>query len=125
MTLIEVVLATALLATLLAGLLIADSQLALQSGRARRHIEACRIADEMLEAWWPKRWDIPRNGSGDVPDHEDWRWRTETVTTNDLKFRRGQIIALEIFYKNQSNQADGEPTVRVEFLIYDENGAKK
>ncbi len=66
MTLIEAVVGTALLGSLLVGILTADSRQRRQTWRAERRIEACSIADEWLETWWPKRDRMPRSGGGPI-----------------------------------------------------------
>ncbi len=114
MTLVEAALAMALLGTLLVSLLVATSQMTAQRGRAERRLEACRAIDQLVESWWPKRADLPRSGSGYVPGHPDWTWRTSLVTNDRAKALGAEVVAVEVFVSEAANQ---EPAACVEILL--------
>ena len=52
LTLVEALAGTALLGTLLASVLIANARLTAQSRHAQQTIDACRLADMLLEDVW-------------------------------------------------------------------------
>ena len=96
MTLIEALLGTALLGTLLVAILMAQSRLHRQSVRADGRLEACRVADKVLEGWWPKRSTLPRNGSGAIEGRKGWTWRTRARDDEAAKAMNMQVVVLEI-----------------------------
>ena len=116
MTLIEAVAGTALLGTLLVTILVARAKLTAQGRRAELRIEACRLADELLESWWPDRRKIPRNGTGRIPGPGDWRWRTRVVDNRAAEEMDAEVIALEILAPGSEDGRD-TPPVRVEILL--------
>lgn len=113
LTLVEVVVATGLLGTVLASILIATGRVDAQGLRARRRIEACRIADGLLEAWWSDRGEFPRNGRGTVAGEAGWTWRTRRVTNEDAGKIDASVVALEVFGPNDRD----DPAVRVEVVL--------
>jgi len=125
MTLIEAVVGTALLGSLLVGILMADSRQRRQTWCAERRIEACTIADGLLEQWWPKRDEMPRSGGGPVDGHDRWTWRTRTVISRDAERIGGQVVVLEIYGPDLPAGGDStvaaelsrEPAARVELLM--------
>ena len=125
MTLIEAVVGTALLGSLLVGILMADSRQRRQTWRAERRIEACAIADELLDQWWPKRDPLPRSGGGPIDGHDGWTWRTRTAMNRDAERLGGQVVVLEIFSPDLPEARDPtvaaelsrDPAARVELLM--------
>lgn len=74
LTLLEVLAALTILATLLAGLLLAKGRALCQQALAQRQLEAIAAADELMEQWWAEGApDFP--SSGDVPQHPELQWR--------------------------------------------------
>jgi len=124
-TLIEAVVGTAILGTLLVGILTADSRQRRQTWRAERRIEACAIADELLEGWWPKRDKLPRASTGRVDGHKGWTWRTRTVSNRDAERMGAEVVVLEVFGPQLPGAANSpaaaalsrEPSVSVELLM--------
>lgn len=107
MTLVEVIVATALLGTLLAGIVLAQARLRHQSAAAGRTLIAARWADALLTAWWPDH--IPQDAAGSVSEvlaaHTDspaqtnsdqLNWRTTVVDAPALKARHIQLVRLDI-----------------------------
>jgi len=124
-TLVEAMAGTALLGTLLVTLLIAASRLGLQTARAERRIEACRIADRLLEGWWTmKRDEFPRNASGAVPGVQGWRWRTTEVSNGDAITLGGHVVAVDIFAPMEETGTP-EPAVRVELVLPEKSDASQ
>jgi len=126
-TLVEAVVGTALLGSLLVGILLADARQRRQTWRAGRRIEACAVADELLEQWWRQPDSLPRSDSGSVSGHEGWTWRTHTATSRDARRMRAEVVVLEIFAPDLSQAQDSaaaavlsrEPAARVELLVPD------
>jgi len=97
MTLVEVVAGSALLGTLLVTILLAQARIVKQAGLAGRRIEACGIADGLLELWWSDPEEFRVDGSGDVQGREGWSWRTNVVENQDVARLGAHVVALEIF----------------------------
>jgi len=113
-TLVEALLGTALLASLLVSLLAAIGRLERQSAAAAMRIRACRAADGLLEAWWKDLGEFPRAGQGDLGPAGRWRWRTRVVEDAAAEDLGAEIVALEVFARET---ADGRPSVRVDVLL--------
>ena len=116
LTLIEALAAMAILGAVLAGILTANARMSVQAARASRRVEACRIADELLNAWWPKRDELPRSAGGQVKDRPGWTWRTRVVDSKAASDMNAEVVALEIFAPG-SNGASGAAAARVEVLL--------
>ena len=112
-TLVEALAGTAIMGTLLAGILIARGRLAAQAGRAAMRVEACRAADDLLERWWPKRQEFPANDGGEIAGRPGWTWRTREVASESAKRMHVRVVALEIF----GPQPGPEPAAGVEILL--------
>lgn len=113
-TLVEALAGMVILGTLLTTIVVANAKLISQASRAKLRVEACEIADGLLEKWWAKKDDFPRNGSGDVPNREGWRWRTRSLENESAETLNAEIIALEVF---SPDWQDVLPTVRIEILL--------
>lgn len=96
------------------AILVSNARLTAQAGRAQRRIEACRIADELLEKWWPQRDRLPRDEGGRVSRRKGWTWRTRRVENEAAEAMDAQVIALEVFGPNDRLEA---PATRVEILL--------
>ena len=93
LTLIECVVATALLGTLLVSVLLADGRMRHQAKRAELRAEACEIADGLLAKWWKKKDTFPRSDQGPVKGSAGWRWRTRIVANPAVEDLDGEAIA--------------------------------
>jgi hypothetical protein len=113
-TLVEALAGMTILGTLLAGIIVADARLIRHSGQAGRQVEACEIADGLLETWWAKKETFPRNAAGEVQGHKGWRWRTRPVNKKVAEALAAEIIAVEVF---APDQRDDGAAVRVEILL--------
>jgi hypothetical protein len=119
-TLVEALAGTLLLGTVLTGILIARGQLTVQARRADDRTDACAMLDDLLEAYWPARNDLPVEDAGDVPGHAGWRWRRREVARSEAEAFGGQIVAVEVF---APDAADAEPAARVELLVTPQDAA--
>lgn len=118
LTLIEAVAGIAILGAMLAAVLVATSRLRAQDSRAARQIEACRIADRMLDELWKKPEDFPRKGTGCVPGSRDWQWRATIVPSAEAEDLNGELVAVEFFREANGKLADGnQPAVRLELVL--------
>ena len=120
-TLVEAVLGMALLGTLLTAVVVAHGRFSRQAGQARRSVEACRLADQLLEDLWQRRNELYGQDEGDVPGHDGWRWRKVDVPTEDsglLQKLRAKIIAVEVFCRGDATASNESlPNARVELLM--------
>ncbi len=117
LTLVEVLAGSALLGTVLVLILITSGRLNTHSVRAANYTKAYRVADGLLEQWWPEKEAFPRNDSGDVPDHEYWRWQTSIVSNDEAQELGAEVVALEII----DSQNPLEPLAHIEIMLPVEN----
>jgi len=122
LTLVEAVAGIAILGAMLAAVLVATSRLRIQDAQAARRIEACRLADAMLDELWKKPEDFPRKGSGRVSGSRDWQWRASVVPSVDANELNSEVVAVEFFQANKAaNKASiadgGPPALRVEVVL--------
>jgi hypothetical protein len=103
----------AILGGVLVAVLVAGARLTTQQGRAAQRLEACRMADGLLESWWPEREKLPRRGGGAVPGADGWSWRTLVVENAEAEALGAEVVALEIADARQPDAA----LVRVELLL--------
>lgn len=119
-TLVEAVLGTAILGSLLVSVLLAASRLHVQASRAESRIAACRVADGLLEAWWPKPDAFPRASEGAVAGSGGWSWRTRVVENAAARTVKAEVVALEIFAPGAGRET---PAARVELLLPEKTDA--
>lgn len=119
MTLVEVVAGLALLATVLAGLLVAKARLGRQVRVTESRRAAVGAADALLTAWWRDKPRFPRNAAGEVPGHADLLWRTQTVASAQAARLCGQVTRLDVF--SAPLGANQTPLVTIELLLPAEN----
>ena len=96
------------------GILMAHASMQRQLGRANKRIDACRVADELLNGWWGDKDKLPRSGSGEAEGVHRWTWLTKTVENDDAGAMGGEVVALEIF---DPKGVDDGPAVRVEIIL--------
>ena len=94
MTLIEVLGGLAILGTLLVALLVARDRHARQWQRAGERVEAARVADDLLTAWWAEPAKFPRRSAGTVGE---WRWRTDDATDADARRLGLAVVRLRVW----------------------------
>ena len=112
-TLVEAVVATALLGTLLVPIVTARVQVAGQSRRSAERVEACRILDELMNEWWKDISTMPRNGEGLTKTHKGWRWRTQSQHRQEDQWLSAEVVAVEIFAPGRND----EPAAGIEVLL--------
>ena len=113
-TLVEVLAGTVILGTLLASSIVAAGRLEAQSARSELRVEACRVADQLLETWWTDRSEIPRSDSGLTGVDQQWRWRTCIVDSDAGQEFGAEVVALEVF---PADGAHCDALARVELLL--------
>ena len=112
-TLVEAIVGTAMLATVLVALLLIHSRLMQQSARTQRRLEACRIAEALLGQWQGQDADPPAPGEGPVTGKVGWSWRARVVHEKAV-LDVGQVVRVEIL----AEQAETlEPVLGVEILV--------
>lgn len=100
------------------AILLARGRFVTRGRGVERSLQACRIADELLERWWTDRRKIPPRGTGEVPGHDGWRWRTRVVDNETAADLGARAVAVEILAPGEGGD-DGEPppAARVEILL--------
>ena len=118
LTLVEVVVSLALLATLAVGILIAYGSHQRQMRAAQRQLEAQQIADELLAGWYDSANVIPRDQFGAVSGREDsWWWRTTTVRQQRMGNSRFLIVRLDLMRLIQADRP-GPVVLSIELLVH-------
>jgi len=74
---VEVAASSALLATLLSGMMLAKARFDRQTQVAQQRLDAAAAAENLLAQWWVLGDAWPVNRQGAVPERRDWNWRTE------------------------------------------------
>ena len=97
-TLIEAVAGVVILGTILVMIVMAKTQLDKKSLQAQGRLQACRVMDDLLDRWWSDDLaKFPRNGAGDVPDWNGWKWQTRAVTRADAKAVHAEVVVVDVF----------------------------
>lgn len=98
LTLVEVVVAIVLLASLLVGMITAYGTHHRQIRKAARKREAVAAADQLLSTWYagsqPK---VPRSGQGLLRGQSDYLWRTAPLQRTTIELLPVEIIRLQVF----------------------------
>lgn len=99
LSLVEVIVGLALLATLVVGLFSALTLHQRQIHRAERDLHAQQIADRLLSSWFSVPLGVspvPRWSQGAVPGEPRWLWRTRPVGLVRVERRVVEVVRLEI-----------------------------
>jgi hypothetical protein len=89
--------ALAILATLLAGLLVAKARATRQEESAQRRLRAIAAADALMDQWW-QTGELPTiQASGMVPGDPELAWRTRVAQGAAGSFN---IVRLEVIGRN-------------------------
>ena len=118
LTLVEVVVALALLGSLLVAILIAEGKLRKQARRAELTSQACQVADGLLETLWGNLEECPRNDGGTVEAQPEWGWETQIQENSSVTALGVEVVALEIYPQEDRFT----PLVHVEVLLPKEDG---
>ncbi len=107
MTLVEVVAALALLAGLLTASLMASSRLKEQATGSAIRDQAADAGEALMESFWPRREEMPRDGSGPIPGYPGWRYRcaSRPATQPPLRELEARIVRIEIIAPRDSRPA--------------------
>ena len=117
LTLVEALVGTAILGTVLVSVLVADGRLRKQASFAEDRVEACRIADAFLAEWWPTVEEpnkFPRQGSGEFLDRPGWSWRTDIVQNEAVEKFDAEMISLDVF---SPKYGETRPAAHVEIML--------
>ena len=96
-TLVEVVVAVAIIGTLVAMSLGAQSRLVHQWKEADMRTQGAAIADEMLTDWWQSTGKVPQNAGGPVRTRAGWTWRTTPLVNDALAHEQLRIVRLSVY----------------------------
>jgi len=97
-TLVEVVAASTLMASLLVGILLAYGRHQQQLRSADKQLQALAITDQLLESWGEGAQLIPLNQTGIVAKSErGWLWRTSALKRHYLGETAFDVVRLEVF----------------------------
>lgn len=130
-TLIELLGALALMASVLVALLTAQARYARQSHETRLRLQAIEATDTLLTQWWTETGAIPAPESGWLDTDPPLAWRTHRIDRPDAQLLAAQIVLLDILRPTppgiSPGVADGrpsfgldqEPLVRIELLVPD------
>ncbi|WP_197453667.1 type IV pilus modification PilV family protein [Caulifigura coniformis] len=116
LTLVEVLCATALAGSLLAGILVSQSAHLRQIRAAEQHRIAIGLLNRMLERWTAGRNDVPPDGDYPVPESTDWVCRVARVDAPDAKVLQAQIARIELWSSDLKVQGRKE-AASVEMLV--------
>lgn len=123
MTLVEVVVALVLLASLVVGMVTAYAAHQKQGLRALEKVRAVEVADGLLTQWYQDGdASFPRDGAGIVPGADAFVWQTQTTVRNQIETMPVEIVRLQIFPQSariDSARADDlpQPLAQVDLLL--------
>lgn len=113
-TLVEALAGMAILGGVLVTMLIGQARLMAQQARADDRLEACRLADALLESWWRDRDRFPRNESGTISGTRSWQWQTQPVANDEAAAVGAEVVALELRHEGIG---EDEAALRIEVLL--------
>ena len=96
LTLIEVVAALALMATLLVAILTIKSGLSRRRAAADRRLRAVAAADGLLTQWWTDPATFPVDRSGPVAADPSLGWATHALPSPTVARLGGRTVRLDI-----------------------------
>ena len=111
MTLVEVLAGTALIGTLLVGILLAEGRATQQQAQAGRRVTACALADGLLTEWTAPGRSIPREHQGRISGNPQWAWRTHVVKSSLPEELDCEVISVEVYVADVA-----EPMVDIEIV---------
>lgn len=113
LTLLEVVAAILLLATLLAGILTGLARQSRQLRRADVRMQAVAAADALLTDWQAAGAEIPESASGGAG--QSFAWRTTPVPDATAASLYSRVVRLEVF--SSSPPAASDPLLALDLLV--------
>ena len=102
-TLLEVIVALALMGSVLVASLLAFSQHRKQLSMADKRIEATMIADQLVSQLSSQRDGIPVGARGIVAGKTNWIWQTSPVGTTTLATVEMQVLRFQILEIGQTS----------------------
>ena len=96
LTLLEVIVALALMGTVLVSSILAFSSHRRQLSVAQKRLEAIAIADELLARLQSQQGGVPVPSSGLVVGKPGWNWQTSVVGTTTIATVPLQVIRFEV-----------------------------
>ena len=124
MTLVEVVVAMVLAATLLGGILRAYGLHQRQARQAAQRLEALSLADSLLDGWESGSGLLPREGAGIVRGSgSDWSWTIVPVGRHDAGQVAFDVARLELRPFRATKTRLVEPFASLEFALRPDESA--
>jgi hypothetical protein len=99
--------ATAILGTILVGVVLAKSRHVHQIERAHRKQDAVRAADELIAAWWASPDGVPVGQSGAAPTDGSLTWETRGIQNGAIQGLGARVVRVEI-RRSQSKEPAGD-----------------
>jgi hypothetical protein len=120
MTLVEVALGLAILATLLATVLVARARHVEQLATAQRKLAAVRAADALLAEWFTADVDkFPRDSSGKFAGDGALAWHTRVVPNASLAddAYEAEVVRVDVLDDRAVSREDAAPLASVEVVL--------
>lgn len=105
LTLIEVVAAIAILGTILVGVVMAQSRLLRQLGRAERERRAVRAADDLIAGWW-NGGGVPTDATGAVPGGDRLTWETRSQPNPAIEALGARVVRVRVLEAGSTTNPD-------------------
>jgi prepilin-type N-terminal cleavage/methylation domain-containing protein len=121
LTLIEVIIAIAILGMILVGIVLAKSRHMRQFGVAKRKQAAVRATDELITRWWSRPAGVPMDASGGVKGPPALKWRTKLIEKPGLEPLGGRVVRVIVRRASVKRNASDpvEPLVTVDLVVTD------
>ena len=117
LSLVEVVLALLLLASLLVGMITASGLHHQQIRRAELRLQAVAAAEQLLAEWYDgPRTKVPRRERGLLRGQSEFLWQTVPTQRTFIETLPVEIVRLQVFSGNAVIQ-ETEPLVQLDLLI--------
>lgn len=119
-TLVEVVAALAILATVVATMLAARARHTRQYVAAGRAIEAVQVLDVLVADWWRQPGSIPVSGDGNIDSHPDLTWRAQTLGPAPAGLDEMRVVRLSILGSSGPSRREPAVLASVDLLLRDD-----
>lgn len=115
-TLIEVLVALALLGSLAVAMVLSRGRLRDQYDLAEKKMQAVQVADAMLAQWWAGDLKhVPAGLSGHIEGYPGWGWETQPITSRELMSFGAHVVRLRIF--DESTLGDPVELTSVDVVV--------
>lgn len=112
-TLLELVLGSVLMASLLVGLLLALAEYRHTRQLAINRQKAAQLADQLLASWHDSASGIPLNARGRLATDDAWWWQTSVSRRQDIFGLSSVVVRIEVMHR-EANQL--KPLFSIETL---------